>query len=208
MSRRRTPRPRVIADLSALPTYAFGSRSLMWWGTLGYIGIELSGFGLAIATYLYLAQKASQWPLSAPPPNLLPGTLLTLVLLISIVPNHLTVRWAEAEDIRKTRFGLVLMSVLGVVPLVLRAFEFGALNVWWDSNAYGSIVWTLLGLHTLHIGTDVVDTIVLTALMFTRYGDMGRRFSDVNDNAFYWDFVVLSWLPIYFLIYWFPRLVG
>jgi cytochrome c oxidase subunit 3 len=66
----------------------------------------------------------------------------------------------------------------------------------------------LLGLHTLHIGTDVVDTIVLTALMFTRYGDMGRRFSDVNDNAFYWDFVVLSWLPIYFLIYWFPRLVG
>ena len=34
----------------------------------------------------------------------------------------------------------------------------------------------------------------------------GRRFSDVSDNAFYWDFVVLSWLPIYFLIYWVPRL--
>ena len=47
----------------------------------------------------------------------------------------------------------------------------------------------------------------LSALMFTRHGDMIRRFSDVNDNAVYWDFVVVSWLPIYALIYWFPRVV-
>jgi cytochrome c oxidase subunit 3 len=80
--------------------------------------------------------------------------------------------------------------------------------VLWDSNAYGSIVWTLLGLHTLHIATDLADTLVLTALMFTRHGYMTRRFSDVNDNAVYWDFVVLSWMPIYALVYWFPRLVS
>jgi cytochrome c oxidase subunit III len=30
-------------------------------------------------------------------------------------------------------------------------------------------------------------------------------FSDVSDNAFYWYFVVASWLPLYFLIYWVPR---
>jgi heme/copper-type cytochrome/quinol oxidase subunit 3 len=68
------------------------------------------------------------------------------------------------------------------------------------------VVWFLLGLHTTHLLTDVADTIVLTALMFTRHGFNGRRFSDVTDNAFYWDFVILSWLPIYFLIYWVPRL--
>jgi cytochrome c oxidase subunit III len=102
----------------------------------------------------------------------------------------------------------VIMSVFGIFPLILRVFEFRALNVLWDSNAYGSIVWTLLGLHTLHIATDLADTLVLAALMFTRHGHMTRRFSDVNDNAVYWDFVVVSWLPIYGLIYWFPRLVG
>ena len=73
------------------------------------------------------------------------------------------------------------------------------------SDAYGSIVWTLLGLHTLHLGTDIVESLVLTALMFTRHGHQGRRFSDVEDNAFYWIFVVVSWLPIYFILYWFPR---
>jgi heme/copper-type cytochrome/quinol oxidase subunit 3 len=66
-------------------------------------------------------------------------------------------------------------------------------------------VWLLLGLHTTHIVTDVADTLVLTVLMFTKHGE-GRRFSDVEDNAFYWNFVVLSWLPIYALLYWGPRL--
>ena len=56
-------------DVSKLPTAAFGSASAMWWGTLGFIAIETSGFGLAVASYLYLAQNAQEWPLAAPPPN-------------------------------------------------------------------------------------------------------------------------------------------
>jgi cytochrome c oxidase subunit III len=68
------------------------------------------------------------------------------------------------------------------------------------------VVWFLLGLHTAHLLTDVADTVVLTALMFTRHAMNGRRFNDVSDNAFYWYFVVLSWVPIYFIIYWVPRL--
>jgi heme/copper-type cytochrome/quinol oxidase subunit 3 len=41
--------------------------------------------------------------------------------------------------------------------------------------------------------------------MFTRHGT-GKRFSDAEDNAFYWYFVVLSWLPLYAVLYWLPRL--
>jgi heme/copper-type cytochrome/quinol oxidase subunit 3 len=197
---------RVAADLSGLPTYSFTHRSLMWWGTLGFIAIETSGFGLAIAVYLYLTQKAQAWPPDSPSPDLLPGTVLTVLLLLSLIPNQLIKRWAQAEDVTKTRLGLVLMCIAGLLPLIVRVFEFRALNVSWDTDAYGSIVWTLLGLHTTHLATDVVDTFVLTALMFTGHGHEGRRFSDVDDNGFYWDFVVISWLPVYFILYWFPRL--
>ena len=101
---------------------------------------------------------------------------------------------------------MVVMSLLGVAPLVVRIFEFPALNVNWDSNAYGSILWILLGLHTTHILTDLADTLVLAALMFTRHGGNKRRFGDVQDNAMYWNFVVATWLPIYVCIYWVPRL--
>jgi heme/copper-type cytochrome/quinol oxidase subunit 3 len=77
----------------------------------------------------------------------------------------------------------------------------------WDSNAYGSVTWTLLGFHTVHLVTDLLDSIVLTVLMFTRHGEKPTRFVDVSENCFYWYFVVLSWLPIYAVLYWAPRLL-
>jgi cytochrome c oxidase subunit III len=103
------------------------------------------------------------------------------------------------------RIGLVVMTLFGLAPLVVRGFEFAHANVYWDQNAYGSMVWLLLGLHTTHLATDAGDTLVLTALMFTRHGQ-GKRFSDVSDNAFYWYFVVGAWVPIWFLLYILPRL--
>ncbi|HEX3486573.1 MAG TPA: hypothetical protein VHT51_16055 [Micropepsaceae bacterium] len=193
-------------DVSSLPTNAFGSRSLTWWGTLAFMSLEGMAFGLAIASYLYLMVLAPKWPLNSAEPDLGPGTWVIILLVASAPLNKLLDRWARHEDMRKVRMGLVGMSLFGIAPLVARGFEFDHLNVRWDSDAYGSVVWFLLGLHTTHLLTDVADTLVLTALMFTRHGQNGRRFSDVSDNAFYWDFVILSWLPIYFLIYWVPRL--
>jgi heme/copper-type cytochrome/quinol oxidase subunit 3 len=199
-------RERVVADLSRLPLHGLGSASVTWWGTLSFMLIEGTGFALVIAVYLYLMSIAATWPIDAPRPNLLPGTLVTVALIASVVPNYLVSRWAEQQDMRKVRIGMFVMSILGIAPLVIRFFEFPALNVKWDSNAYGSIVWILLGLHTTHIITDLIDTMVLAALMFTRHGDNLRRFGDVQDNAMYWNFVVAAWLPIYGCIYWIPRL--
>ena len=45
-------------DVSGLPTYAYGNRSLMWWGTLGMILIESTVFALAIVTYFYLRERS------------------------------------------------------------------------------------------------------------------------------------------------------
>ena len=197
---------RSVLDLSMLPLHGLGAASVTWWGTLGFMLIEGTGFALVIAVYLYLMSLAPSWPLNARPPDLLPGTLVTIVLLISLVPNILLSRWAEQQDLRKVRIGMIVMSVLGIVPLIIRVFEFPALHIQWDANAYGSIVWTLLGLHTTHILTDLVDTLVLVALRFTRHGDNPRRFGDVQDNAMYWNFVVGTWLPLYGCIYWLARL--
>jgi cytochrome c oxidase subunit III len=199
-------RQRPVLDLSALPLHGMGSASPTWWGTFAFMLLEGTGFAIVLAIYLYLASLAPQWPINAPAPDLLPGTLLTLVLLASVVPNVLVARWAKRQDLAKVKVGMIVMSVLGIVPLVIRAFEFRALHISWDTNAYGSVVWTLLGLHTTHIITDLGDTLVLAVLMFTRHGSNKRRFGDVQDNALYWNFVVLTWLPIYACVYWVARL--
>jgi heme/copper-type cytochrome/quinol oxidase subunit 3 len=199
-------RERTVLDLSELPMHGMGSASLTWWGTLGFMLLEGTGFALGIGIYLYLKSIAPEWPLGAQPPDLAPGTAVTALLLLSVVPNYFIPRWAERQDMRKIRIALVAMTAFGVAPLILRWFEFPALDINWDSNAYGSIVWTLLGLHTTHLITDLGDTVVLAVLMFTKKGYNRRRFGDVQDNALYWNFVVLTWVPIYVCIYWIPRL--
>jgi cytochrome c oxidase subunit III len=197
---------KTTLDVSRLPTYGFGPATLTWWGTLAFMTLEGTGFVLAAASYLYLMVLAPQWPLGSPPPNLVAGTIVAVLLLLSLPLNILVDRWAHGTDLARVQIGLIGMSIFGVLPLIARGFEFFSLNVRWDTDAYGSLLWFLLGLHTAHLLTDVADTIVLTVLMFTRHAQNGRRFNDVSDNAFYWYFVVISWLPIWFIIYWIPRL--
>ena len=197
---------RVVLNVAPLPENAFGSRTLTWWGTIAFMSLEGMGFALAVGAYLYLRVLQPSWPMNIPPPDLLPGTLVTIILLISAIPNYFLARWARAYDMTKVRIGIVLLTVLGIAPLIVRIFEFPALRERWDADAYGSISWFILGLHTTHLITDVGDTIVLAVLMFTRHGQVAKRFTDVSDNAAYWYFVVLSWLPLYFVLYWLPRI--
>jgi heme/copper-type cytochrome/quinol oxidase subunit 3 len=197
---------RDTIDVSALPDHAFGSRSIMWWSTMTVIAIEATIFVLAIAAHFYLQGNEETWP---PPNTNLPGLLWPSVnvgiLLLSLIPNELTKRAAEEMNIRKVRLWIAVATGSAVAFCIVRAIEFRHLEVSWDSNAYGSSLWTLLGLHTVHLVTDLIDSAVLTVLMYTRHGNEPRRFVDVAENAFYWYFVVLSWIPIYLVLYWAPR---
>jgi cytochrome c oxidase subunit 3 len=191
-------------DVSGLPTFAFGHRSPMWWGTLGMVAIESTVFALTIMSYFYLRSHAASWPMGGVAPDLLWGTVNTAVLVLSMIPNHFAKRAAERLDLPKVRLWMVVCMASSLAFLAVRALEFGTLNTQWDSDAYGSVVWMLLGLHTTHLITDAYDSLVLTVLMFT--GPLeGKRFVDVSENAGYWYFVVLSWIPIYAVIYWGAR---
>jgi heme/copper-type cytochrome/quinol oxidase subunit 3 len=194
----------IVGDVSGLPDHNFGSQGLGWWGVIGFMLIEGMGFVLAIGVYFYLLPYERSWPPNQPPPSLLWGTVFTAVAILSELPNIWIKRRAENYHLPAARLGLVLMSLIGVGLLVLRALEFTALNVRWDTNAYGSIVWALLALHTTHMATDTFDSGVLAVLSF-RKEMTGRRFADVSDNALYWHFIVWSWVLLYVIIYWTPR---
>lgn len=191
-------------DVANLPTYGFSHRSLMWWGTAGMIAIEGSAFAFMIVIYFYLRSLSDTWPAGGSPPGLLWGSLNLLLILASAIPNMITDKAAINHDLREVRTGLVVLSVFGMLLLLVRALEFTTLNVQGDESAYGSCVWMLLGLHTFNLITDVADSVVLTTLMFKGKPE-GKRFVDVAENSGYWNFVVISWIPIYAVIYWGPR---
>ena len=191
-------------DVADLPSYGFGTRSLMWWGTAGMIVIEGVAFAFMVVIYFYLRNLSDSWPTGGAAPALLWGTLNLALILASAIPNTYIDKWAIEHDLPKVRLGLVIFSIFCLLLLIVRALEFTALNVRGDESAYGSTVWFLMGLHTFNLITDVGDTLVLTALVLK--GPLeGKRFVDVAENSGYWDFIVVSWVPIYAVVYWAPR---
>jgi heme/copper-type cytochrome/quinol oxidase subunit 3 len=201
--------PKFTGDLSELPTSAFGPSSLTWWGVVAFFLVEGTAFALAIASYFFLQGVEDSWPPQPwKPADLLAGTLFTITILLSEIPNTIVKRAAERRDLATVRRWMLVLLPIFLLLLVFRAFEFNSLNVKWNDNAYGSIIWALLLLHLTHIVTDVIDSCVVTALMFTRHAAEDRRIVDVHENAMYWRFVWLTWLPIYALIYWVPRWVS
>jgi heme/copper-type cytochrome/quinol oxidase subunit 3 len=198
---------KIVGDVSHLPDHAFGTRSVIFWGTLAFMIAEGMGFVLSGGGYLYLMGQNPQWPPGGTrPPDLLWGTLFTLLLLVSAIPNWWTDKASQAHDKPQTQVGLLVVLAFALAALGLRGFELAHLNTRWDADAYGSIVWALMFLHTTHIVTDMADTAVLSCFMFRRDVD-GERFADVEDNAGYWVFVIVTWLPVYVLVYWVPRLM-
>ena len=202
MSARPIPGP--VQDVSHLPAFAFGHRMPIWWGTLGFMVIEGSAFVMTVAAYFYIATQNLDWPMSSPPPHLTWGTALLGLFLVSELPNAWVKRAARRMDVHAVRIGVAIMTLIGLAAIGLRALEFTMLNCRWDTNAYGSIVWALMFLHTVHIVTDVGETIVIALMVY--FGPLdARRLVDVDENAEYWDFVVLSWIPLYGVLYWAPR---
>ncbi len=195
----------IVGTVADLPHSASGAHHLVWWGNIGFMVIEGTGFALAAAAYLYLMTQARGWPPSGDaPPDLLWGAIFTTGLLASALPNLYVLRCARAKKVAGVRWGVLAMAVIGGVLLVPRAFEFAHLGVPWHHDAYGSLNWMLLVLHTTHVVTDWGETVVISVWLFThQVGD--DQFADVEDNSNYWTFVVLCWLPIYVLLYWAPR---
>ena len=155
-----------------------------------------------------LTYAGSYWPpwrWSAP--DLLIGSVSTVVILATALPMFLMDRAAKRFDQARVRLLFVVFFALTVVALAVRVWEFVGLQVKWDSNAYGSIVWAMLTLHTVHIVTSVAEASILAAYLFVRPLDL-KRVLDVEVTAVYWYFVVASWIPTFILLYLGPHILN
>lgn len=200
-----TERPTL--DVSHLPSVVFGSRAPLWWGVAGIMAIEGTMFAILAASYFYLRGGADVWP---PPGTIHPGLGITTanlaILLLSAIPMHLTAKAAEREDIPAIRNWLIVSTVLMVAFLAVRWLILSRLTFLWNSHAYGSLVWTTIGLHTLHVVTDVVENLLLIAVLIKGPVE-DKLMVDLRLNTLYWYFVVALWVVFYGIFYLDPGLL-
>ncbi len=204
---------RAVIDISELPHHEFDTYDPVWWGNNLLLAIETSMFAILIATYFYLRQNFALWPppvaqLTAtlkPLPQLGYGTAVTILLLFSCVPMVLTDIAARRGNRGVSQIGLVVAVTCGMAAMVLRGFEFSAVYFRWDSNAYGSVVWFMLGMHAMHLLVLTSEAVLLMIWIFTREFDMKHRV-DIVTVAVYWYWVTAIWIVLYAIIYFTPRL--
>lgn len=195
-------------DSRHLSTYATGSSATGWWGIVMLMLIESTVFAGLIATYFYLFANATSWPpdgISQPKMTL--PIIYTVVLLLSAIPAFVADRRLRDGDVRQMRLWRALGTVLLVVFLVLKGWEYLNLDYRWSDGAYGSIVWLIAGFHSGHVLTVVLKTIVTQTLAWLGFFTAERR-SAVEGTTIYWIFVVAMWVPLFVTVYLFPNWNG
>jgi heme/copper-type cytochrome/quinol oxidase subunit 3 len=190
----------LTLDVSDLPSVAFGHRNTTWLANVFYMAIEGMMFALMFATYFYLRTRSTNWPPGHVPPALKYGAVNVVLFLASIIPAWIVKRRAPERNRRAVRNGLLVLALLAVAVTVLRVFEFSALNCRWTDDAYSSTVWVLIGMHSGHLVTELIETLVLLTISFTRKME-GTRLADAAINSDYWYFVVVTGLMVDLLIY-------
>jgi heme/copper-type cytochrome/quinol oxidase subunit 3 len=177
----------------------------VWLGIVLFMLIEGTAIAMLYASYFYYRTRTTDWPPGVMPPYLKWGILNAIVFVVSLAPAWWIRKRARAADLNGCRIGLIVLAVFGAVNIVLRVYEFAGLNCGWSANAYASTVWTLMGMHSAHLLTDFIETVVLAVFAFTDRVD-GTRLTDFDDNSIYWYFVVGIALVTDFVVYGASRL--
>jgi cytochrome c oxidase subunit I+III len=192
---------KTVFDVSALPEIAFGHRNVSWMGNVLYMTIEATMFLLLFVTFFYLKTRSPHWPPSGfLPPSANFGLLSAAIFGVSLLPAYWTKRQAFRQSRTTVRLGLAILAVVAIGLIVIRFAEFSHLNCRWTDNAYASCVWILLGVHTGHLITECIETLVLLVIASTPHME-GIRFADAAMNSDYWYFVVITAFLLQLVIY-------
>jgi cytochrome c oxidase subunit III len=183
-----------------------GARPSGWWGMVLLIATETTLFALLLATYFYLRfETVGSWPPDGiADPQILKPLLATIVVVAAAVPFA----WASGSAGRlrpgSARLGLAAGTGLGLGFLV---FQYVLVDESLDrfrpeTNAYGSIFYTLLGLHFVHVAVGVLLAIwaLARASRFDRTAVL-----TVRVTSLYWYFLAVVSAVVFLTLYLSPR---
>jgi cytochrome c oxidase subunit 3 len=187
-------------------------------GMLGFIlflASEVMFFGGLFAAYFIVRADATEWPPVhlLTPEQVAAGVRLesefwlpfiaTIILIISSV----TIQIAVFSIRRGNRSGLIqwtfVSMVLGIVFLVMQAYDYSILPFGIGDTIYGTTFYTLTGFHGLH----VLGGVIFMGIILAR--SLAGQFTAANHEgveacSFYWHFVDVVWIVMFTTLYIIP----
>jgi len=173
-------------------------------GVVIFIAFETMIFAGLVSAYWVLRSGSLAWP----PPDLprLPLAVTwvnTVMLTFSAFTMSRAVAAARADSTAGLRSALVATAVLGTGFLAVQGTEWVRLihqGLTLSSGSYGSIFYTLIGLHAAHVVGAVVW--LLAVLAIARRGRYSTAdHAGVTICATYWYFVCALWVVLFGIVY-------
>lgn len=180
-------------------------------GIILFIVSEAVMFGAFFAQYFYNRILSDSWPTRAGlPPGFekVPSFPLPLIMTVLLVASGFTAHWAQnaiRRDDRDQFTGwLIITILLGLGFLGVQAYEYANFifveGFTITSGIYGTVFYSLTGLHGLHV---TIGAILLIGVLIR--GFMGhfssRSHFGVEGTILYWHFVDVVWIALYATLY-------
>ncbi len=176
--------------------------------TLGmwiFLASDIIFFGSLIGGYLFIRANMPTWPLPGTIHDILTGTIMTILLLVSsfaVVRGILSLRRGDQKWLFRWLF---ITFLLGAGFLIIEANEWYDLfraGTWFTSGLPGSTFFLITGIHGSHVFTGLVILIYLMKKALNG-GFTKENPRTVEGFGLYWHFVDVVWVflfPLFFLV--------
>jgi cytochrome c oxidase subunit 3 len=172
--------------------------------TLGmflFIASEIMLFGSFFTAYFFVrVANGVPWPT---PPYELPVFVAGINTII-LVTSSFTMHWALQSIKRGNRAGLqaglTLTFLLGLTFLLTQLLEYSRVGFTPHTDAFGTIFFSLTGLHGAHVFVGLTLLLAATIRAF-RGHYTPEQHHGVEIPGIYWHFVDVMWIVVYTTVY-------
>ena len=178
-----------------------GRPSLIQTGMMIFLASDLMLFSGMFAANFVLRSRTAVWPPAGVELDLKYSTVFTIVLVSSSLTMQLGLHAFEKHgNLRSLRRWTAVTILLGVAFLVNQLREYAALAFSPSDNAYGSVYWTITGLHAAHVTAGLILLVVV--LVRSLYPTFDRRDAPAATTiGYFWHFVDAVWVAVYLTIF-------
>ena len=188
-----------------LATSVSDSRATGWWGMVLLIASEATLFAALLGSYFYLLSGSIDWPPDGiEVPKLTRPIIASILLLGSSIPMiyaDLSIRRGNQSGLR---IGLAIAAVMAAVFIGLQIYEYRHETFHISTDSYGSLFYTITGIHGLHVISALIMNLVLQVRAWRGHFTKTRRLA-VTNVSLYWHFVDVVWIFIFLSLYLSPR---
>jgi heme/copper-type cytochrome/quinol oxidase subunit 3 len=170
-----------------------------WWGMALFVCSEGALFGALIGTYFYLRFRNNVWPpAGVEPPSVTLPLVFTGMLLATALPLFAAGRAARAGSARWTWLLVALAFIVQATYLGLQIHLFAddLESFQPTGSSYGSVYFTLLGIHHVHVAVGLLLDVWLLGKLSR--GMTNFRLVALRAISLYWYFVAAVAVPVVF----------